>query len=71
MGTVLFIVLECATNGTLKARYTHGPGMDEPLAVQKSTKNYYYHADGLGSIVALSNSSAKLLSFTAMMPSAG
>ncbi|MBP1762713.1 MAG: repeat protein [Firmicutes bacterium] len=52
-------MIECATNGTLKARYTHGPGIDEPLAVQKGTKNYYYHADGLGSIVALSNSSAK------------
>jgi len=49
------IVIECATNGTLKARYTHGPGMDEPLALQKGTTNYYYHADGLGSIVALTN----------------
>ena len=48
-------MIECATNGTLKARYTHGPGMDEPLGLQKGTANYYYHADGLGSIVALTN----------------
>jgi len=29
--------------------------MDEPLGLQKGTTNYYYHADGLGSIVALTN----------------
>ena len=40
---------------TSKARYTHGPGIDEPLAVQKgySWEYFCYHADGLGSIVAM------------------
>lgn len=51
------IILECATSGTVLARYTHGPGIDEPLAVQQGTAIYYYHADGLGSIAALSNTS--------------
>lgn len=49
------IIMECATGGTVLARYTHGPGIDEPLAVQQGTAIYYYHADGLGSIAALSD----------------
>jgi RHS repeat-associated protein len=38
------------------ARYTHGLGIDEPLSVEKNQKAfYYYHADGLGSIVGLTD----------------
>ena len=51
------ILLTYDGTNNLKARYTHGPGIDEPLAVQQGITNYYYHADGLGSIVALSNAS--------------
>jgi len=36
-------------------KYVHGPGLDEPLAVAKGNSVYYYHADGIGSIVALTN----------------
>jgi len=36
-------------------KYVHGPGVDEPLAVAKGGNVYYYHADGLGSIVALTD----------------
>jgi len=36
-------------------KYVHGPGVDEPLAVAKGNSVYYYHADGVGSIVALTN----------------
>jgi len=36
-------------------KYAHGPGLDEPLAVAKGNSVYYYHADGVGSIVALTN----------------
>jgi len=36
-------------------KYVHGPGIDEPLAVDKDGVLYYYHADGVGSIVALTN----------------
>jgi RHS repeat-associated protein len=35
-------------------RYTHGPGIDEPLAEVGRTNTRYYHADVLGSIIALS-----------------
>jgi len=33
----------------------HGPGIDEPLMAQNSQETYYYHADGLGSITALTD----------------
>jgi len=38
-----------------KLKYVHGPDLDEPLAVAKGNSVYYYHADGAGSIVALTN----------------
>ncbi len=41
--------------GTVGNRYTHGPGVDEPLALSNNKGNYYYHADGLGSVVALTD----------------
>jgi RHS repeat-associated protein len=37
--------------------YTHGPGIDEPLArINEAGAWRYFHADGLGSIVAITNS---------------
>jgi len=36
-------------------KYVHGPGVDEPLAVAKGNSVYYYHADGVGSVVAMTN----------------
>ncbi len=36
-------------------RYLHGPGIDEPLSLTRNGATWYYHSDGLGSIVALSN----------------
>jgi RHS repeat-associated protein len=51
------IILEYNAAGNVKAKFTHGPGLDEPLAVKKSGDIYYYHADGLGSIVAITNTS--------------
>ena len=36
--------------------YIHGPGIDEPLArIDGSGAVAYYHADGLGSIVAMTD----------------
>jgi RHS repeat-associated protein len=47
------IVMEYDGYGETLARYLHGPGIDEPLATVRKGKVYYYHADGLGSITAL------------------
>jgi RHS repeat-associated protein len=49
------IIMEYNQKGKVTARYVHGLGIDEPLAVEKGRHAYYYHADGLGSIVGLTN----------------
>ena len=54
------IILEYQ-NGSITAKYTHGPNIDEPLAVEKSGQTYYYHADGLGSISSLSDPSGSIV----------
>ncbi len=46
---------------TAITRYLHGPGIDEPLAMEKEDRVYYYHADGLGTITALSNQNGKVV----------
>lgn len=49
------IIAEYDGNGNLITKYIHGLGIDEPLAITKNNQTYYYHADGLGSIVALTD----------------
>lgn len=50
------ILLEYDDTNTLLARYTHGPGFDEPIAVTKGSATYFYHQDGLGSVTDLTDS---------------
>jgi RHS repeat-associated protein len=38
-----------------QATYTHGPNMDDPIIRSASTTTQYYHQDGLGSVVAVSD----------------
>jgi RHS repeat-associated protein len=50
-------------NGTLVRKFIYGPGIDEPILmidVSDSNKKYYYHFDGLGSVVALSDISGNI-----------
>ncbi|TAN43977.1 MAG: hypothetical protein EPN22_08485, partial [Nitrospirae bacterium] len=54
------IISEYNSKGRITARYTHGLGIDEPLAVRKKDNIYYYHADGLGSITALTDKYGKV-----------
>jgi RHS repeat-associated protein len=51
-------------SGTTTYRYIHGPGIDEPLARENVTAGTveYYHADGLGSIVATTNQAGTIVS---------
>lgn len=44
------ILLELDGSNNITARYTHGPGIDEPLVMEKGGASFFYHADGLGSI---------------------
>lgn len=55
------ILLEYSHAGTVTARYLHGPGIDEPLAMEKNGQMYYYHADSLGSIIALTNNTGAVV----------
>ncbi|MGH8543568.1 MAG: hypothetical protein ACREX3_08045, partial [Gammaproteobacteria bacterium] len=49
------ILLELDGANNLQARYTHGPGIDEPLIMEKNSQSFFYHSDGLGSITELTN----------------
>ncbi|MFA4829679.1 MAG: MopE-related protein [Thermodesulfovibrionales bacterium] len=49
------ILFEYDENGSIGNRYIHGHGIDEPLAMINNKGTFYYHADGLGSIVALTD----------------
>lgn len=49
---------------TLVRKFIYGPGIDEPIImidVTGSDKYYYYHFDGLGSVVALSDGNADIV----------
>jgi len=49
------ILLELDGSNNIIARYTHGPGIDEPLITQRGGQSFFYHADGLGSITELTD----------------
>ncbi len=44
------ILLELDGSNQVLARYTHRPGIDEPLIMLRQGQAFFYHADGLGSI---------------------
>ena len=48
-------------NGTQIARYTHGMGMDEPFMVISDGQTYFYHRDGLGSVIAITDSTGQVV----------
>ena len=50
------ILLEYDGTNALQARYTHGPGIDEPIAVTKGGSTFFYHQDGLGTVTDLTDS---------------
>ena len=54
------LIEETDSNGIVVARYSHGPNIDEPLAMLRSSTTSYYQSDGLGSITSLSNSAGSL-----------
>jgi RHS repeat-associated protein len=55
------IIMEYNPKGKVAARYIHGQGIDEPLAIERKAKTHYYHADGLGSITALTDVKGKVV----------
>ncbi|MBI5748484.1 MAG: hypothetical protein HZA00_05105 [Nitrospinae bacterium] len=55
------IIMEYNHKGKITARYVHGLGIDEPLAIDRKGKTYYYHFDGLGSVTALTDAKGKVV----------
>jgi len=56
----IIAILDMGNN--IQQTFTHGPGIDEPLIMKKADgTNYYYHADGLGSITALSDNTGAIV----------
>jgi RHS repeat-associated protein len=55
------ILLELDGSNNIVARYTHGPGIDEPLIMEKNDQSFFYHADGLGSITEVTNQSGTVV----------
>jgi RHS repeat-associated protein len=55
------IIQELDGNNQVVATYTHGPGIDEPICLEKNNQKYYYIADGLGSITALVSSNGNIV----------
>jgi RHS repeat-associated protein len=51
---------EVDNSGSVLARYTDGPGFDQPLAMLRSGVTSYYQGDVLGSITSLSSSAGGL-----------
>lgn len=49
------ILATVTETGNVRARYTPGPDIDEPLVEVYHKQPSYYHADALGSIVALTD----------------
>jgi RHS repeat-associated protein len=43
------------------SKFVHGPGIDEPLAIEQKDRVYFYHADGLGSITALTDMRSRVV----------
>jgi len=50
------ILLELDGSNNIVARYTHGPGIDEPLTMEKGSESFFYHADGLGTVTEITDS---------------
>ncbi|MDA2925486.1 hypothetical protein MYX65_12710, partial [Acidobacteria bacterium AH-259-L09] len=51
------ILLELDGSDNIVARYTHGPGIDEPLIMEKAGQSFFYNTEGLGSITELIDTS--------------
>jgi RHS repeat-associated protein len=54
------LIEETNSSGAATARYSQGLNIDEPLATLRSGAASFYHADGLGSITSLTNTSGAL-----------
>ena len=55
------VIMELSDKDKVSAYYTHGPQTDSPLSMERGGKTYHLHRDYLGSVIALSSSSGKIV----------
>ena len=53
------ILLEYDGSNELRVSYLHGPSVDEPLSMTRAGVHYYYHQDGLNSVIMLTDASGQ------------
>ncbi len=55
------LIHELDASGQVDATYVHGPGLDEPLTMDRAGQRHYYLADALGSVRALVDAAATIV----------
>ncbi len=55
------VIEERDGSGTVQATYVYGIESDEVLSMRRGGQDYYYHADALGSIVAVTDNSGNVV----------
>jgi RHS repeat-associated protein len=55
------VIEEADSAGNVRAKYTDGQRIDEPLAEMRSGNTSFYEQDGLGSVASLSNGTGTLI----------
>jgi len=55
------VIAEYDGDGNLQRKYVYGPGIDEPIRMTSGGANYYYHADGLGSVTEITDVTGNLV----------
>ena len=55
------LIGEYDNSGNLLRKYIYGDTIDEPICMITSQGTFYYHSDGLGSVVALSNTTGNIV----------
>ncbi|MEW6104219.1 MAG: RHS repeat-associated core domain-containing protein, partial [bacterium] len=56
------LIAEYSPEGTLTSRYTFGPGIDNPISVRIGSESYFYHLDGLGSVIFITDKEKNIVS---------
>jgi len=62
------VIVEYDGSGQMLRRYIYGPGIDQPVCMKTGSALYYYHFDGLGSVIALTDASGNVVETFAYTP---
>jgi RHS repeat-associated protein len=62
------VIGEYDAAGNLVRRFVYGPGIDQPVVMRSGGNTYYYHFDGQGSVIALSDGAGAVVEHYAYGP---